>query len=246
VQIAGEGRIAGAGVLAGDVEVDLTAGGRVSATLQLGGFCGNGIVGPDEECDDAPLVRVVNVTSSEPANATGDGQTEPDVLFGTGAFCLRAERRGNGEKGPNGKKNGRVYTVTLEATDASGRAILDLLRAGGHQVAGRQIVPDEPDQVRASIHEQLNKADVQAIITTGGTGIASRDTTYEAIDGLLEKRIDGFGELFRALSYQAIGSAAMLSRACAGPRRSRPSPGRRSPSPRPLRRRTTCAARTIW
>jgi molybdenum cofactor biosynthesis protein B len=114
-----------------------------------------------------------------------------------------------------------VFIVTIsdtrtEATDTSGRAIFDLLWAGGHQVAGRRIVRDEPDQVRAIVTEQLANPQVQVVITTGGTGITSRDTTFEAIDGLLEKRLDGFGELFRFLSYQEIGSAAMLSRACAG------------------------------
>jgi molybdenum cofactor biosynthesis protein B len=83
-------------------------------------------------------------------------------------------------------------------------------------VTGRRIVRDEPDQVRATIGEQLANPAVQVIITTGGTGITSRDTTFEAIDALLEKRLDGFGELFRMLSYEEIGSAAMLSRACAG------------------------------
>jgi molybdenum cofactor biosynthesis protein B len=63
---------------------------------------------------------------------------------------------------------------------------------------------------------QLENADVQAIITTGGTGITSRDGTYEVVNELLQKRIDGFGELFRMLSYEEVGSAAMMSRACAG------------------------------
>jgi molybdenum cofactor biosynthesis protein B len=109
-----------------------------------------------------------------------------------------------------------ISDTRTEATDTSGRAILDLLWAGGHQVAGQRIVRDEPDQVRAIINEQLANPQVQVIITTGGTGITSRDTTFESIDTLLEKRLDGFGELFRFLSYQEIGSAAMLSRACAG------------------------------
>lgn len=113
------------------------------------------------------------------------------------------------------------YILTISdtrtpATDSSGRAICDLLWAGGHQVTGRRIVRDEPDQVRAAIEEQLANPDVQVIIATGGTGITSRDTTYEAIAGLLEKRLDGFGELFRMLSYQEIGSAAMLSRTVGG------------------------------
>ncbi len=103
-----------------------------------------------------------------------------------------------------------------EATDTSGRAICDLLWADGHQVDGRRLVRDEPDQVRAVIKEQLAIPGVQVIITTGGTGITSRDSTYEAITSLLEKRLDGFGELFRMLSYQDIGSAAMMSRAVGG------------------------------
>ena len=106
-------------------------------------------------------------------------------------------------------------TRTL-ATDESGRTICDLLWAEGHQVNGRKVVHDEPDQVREAIEAQLASADVQVIITTGGTGITSRDTTYEAISALLEKRLDGFGELFRMLSYEQVGAAAILSRACAG------------------------------
>ena len=115
----------------------------------------------------------------------------------------------------------RCYVLTIsdsrtEATDTSGRAIQDLLSGKGHQVTGRQILPDDPARVRAALRAQLANPDVQAILTTGGTGISSRDTSYEAIDSLLEKRLTGFGELFRALSYQEIGAAAILSRACAG------------------------------
>ena len=109
-----------------------------------------------------------------------------------------------------------VSDTRTEATDSSGRAICDLLWAEGHQVTGRKIVRDEPDQVREAIAAQMAKPDVQVIITTGGTGITSRDTTYEAITALLDKKLDGFGELFRMLSYQEIGSAAMLSRAVGG------------------------------
>jgi molybdenum cofactor biosynthesis protein B len=109
-----------------------------------------------------------------------------------------------------------ISDTRTEATDSSGRTICDLLWAEGHQVTGRKIVRDEPDQVRDAIVAQLGRPDVQVVITTGGTGITSRDTTYEAISGLLDKRLDGFGELFRMLSYQEIGSAAMLSRAVGG------------------------------
>jgi len=107
-------------------------------------------------------------------------------------------------------------TRTIE-TDTSGRAIADLLVAAGHEVAGRTIVKDDPDILRGTIERQLVAAeDVQVIITTGGTGITSRDSTYEAVDALLQKRLDGFGELFRMLSFEQIGPAAMMSRACAG------------------------------
>lgn len=99
-------------------------------------------------------------------------------------------------------------------TDTSGRAIAALLEGAGHTVARRQIRRDEPDEVRAAVQADLGTVD--AIITTGGTGITSRDSTYEAIAALFEKRLDGFGELFRALSYAEIGSAAMMTRAAAG------------------------------
>lgn len=115
----------------------------------------------------------------------------------------------------------RCYVLTVsdsrtEDTDSSGRAIVELLRAAGHDVVGRTIVKDDPDQVRNTIERQLANPDVQVVITTGGTGITSRDGTYEAVSGLLHKRLDGFGELFRMLSYEQIGSSAMMSRACAG------------------------------
>jgi molybdopterin adenylyltransferase len=107
-----------------------------------------------------------------------------------------------------------VSDTRAPETDVSGRAIVDLLESAGHVVAKRQILRDEPKDVHAAVLEQIGGVD--AVITTGGTGITSRDSTYEAIAVLFEKRIDGFGELFRALSYQEIGSAAMMTRACAG------------------------------
>lgn len=109
-----------------------------------------------------------------------------------------------------------VSDTRSEATDASGRAIADLLIAAGHQVAGRTIVRDDPALVRSTIERQLAYKAAQVIITTGGTGITSRDSTIEAVDALLEKRLEGFGELFRNLSYQQIGAAAMMTRATAG------------------------------
>jgi molybdenum cofactor biosynthesis protein B len=106
-------------------------------------------------------------------------------------------------------------TRTLD-TDASGRAIATLLEAAGHAVAGRTIVRDDPDAIRGVLERQLAAPDVQVIVATGGTGITSRDSTYEVVNALLQKRLDGFGELFRMLSYDQIGSAAIMSRACAG------------------------------
>ncbi len=106
-------------------------------------------------------------------------------------------------------------TRTME-TDTSGRASAELLEHAGHRVLGREILKDEPAEVEASVRRAIADANVDVVITTGGTGITSRDSTYEAIDGLLEKRLDGFGELFRMLSYAEIGAAAMLTRATAG------------------------------
>jgi molybdenum cofactor biosynthesis protein B len=91
----------------------------------------------------------------------------------------------------------------------------ELLEGAGHRVQSYAIVPDDPARVRAHV-EGLLRDRHELILTSGGTGIAPRDTTYEAVASLLEKRLDGFGELFRWLSYEQIGSAAMLSRAVAG------------------------------
>jgi molybdopterin adenylyltransferase len=115
----------------------------------------------------------------------------------------------------------RCFVVTIsdtrtEETDTGGRAIMQLLQAAGHTIAGRTIVRDDPESMRSIIERQLANPDVQVIITTGGTGITSRDSTFEAVSGLLQKKLEGFGELFRMLSYEQIGSAAMMSRAIAG------------------------------
>ena len=109
-----------------------------------------------------------------------------------------------------------VSDTRTDDTDTGGRAIVDLLTKAGHTVAGRTIVKDDPELVRGTIERQLANPQVQVIITTGGTGITSRDSTYEVVSGLLQKKLDGFGELFRMLSYEQIGSAAIMSRATAG------------------------------
>ncbi len=101
-------------------------------------------------------------------------------------------------------------------TDTSGQLIQKLLKEHGHSVAAYHLVRDEPAQIKARIAEGTANDAVQAIIINGGTGISRRDSTFEAVDGLLEKRLDGFGEIFRSLTYQEIGSPAIMSRATAG------------------------------
>jgi molybdenum cofactor biosynthesis protein B len=109
-----------------------------------------------------------------------------------------------------------VSDTRTDATDTSGRAIADLLTAAGHRVVARLIVKDDGSEVMRAIEQQIAAGALDVVITTGGTGITSRDTTFEAVTALFEKTLDGFGELFRMLSYQEIGAAAMLSRATAG------------------------------
>lgn len=115
----------------------------------------------------------------------------------------------------------RCFVITVSdtrtaETDTGGQAIVDLLSAAGHVIEGRRLLKDEPLAVATLVREQAANEHVDVILTTGGTGITRRDSTFEAVDGLLDKRLPGFGELFRMLSYQEIGPAAMLSRACAG------------------------------
>ena len=86
----------------------------------------------------------------------------------------------------------------------------------GHVVTGSTIVRDEPADVARAVRDGLDRPDTRVVISTGGTGITARDGTFEAVNALFEKRLDGFGELFRMLSFQDIGPAAMLSRATAG------------------------------
>lgn len=106
-------------------------------------------------------------------------------------------------------------TRTLE-TDTGGQTACDLLSAAGHQLAAREILPDEPAQMRGLLGQLVDRSDVDAILLTGGTGISSRDQTFETVSSLFTKPVPGYGELFRLLSFQEIGAAAMLSRATAG------------------------------
>jgi molybdopterin adenylyltransferase len=115
----------------------------------------------------------------------------------------------------------RVAVVTVSdsrtlATDASGQLLVDAMLKAGYEIAERVIVQDEMEQIRNCVLGFCASGSVDAVITTGGTGIAPRDKTPEALEGLLEVKLPGFGELFRMLSYQEIGAAAMLSRAFAG------------------------------
>lgn len=100
--------------------------------------------------------------------------------------------------------------------DRGGDAIAERIAASGHELVDRQWVRDEAHDIARVLTAWLARDDVGVIVTTGGTGISTRDTTVEVVERFLDQRLDGFGELFRMLSYQEIGSAAMLSRAVAG------------------------------
>jgi molybdenum cofactor biosynthesis protein B len=118
-------------------------------------------------------------------------------------------------------KRVRVWVVTVsdtrtEETDEGGRTCCEWVERFGHTVAGKVIVKDDPELVKTAIVQVADTHGADVVVSTGGTGISRRDSTFEAISSLLEKRLDGFGELFRSLSYAEIGSAAMLSRAVAG------------------------------
>ncbi len=106
-------------------------------------------------------------------------------------------------------------TRTLE-TDTGGALVEEMLEAAGQSVAGREIVKDEPAAIVAALDAAIADDACRAIVFTGGTGVAPRDVTPDTIEPLLERVVPGFGELFRMLSYEDIGSAAILSRALAG------------------------------
>lgn len=106
-------------------------------------------------------------------------------------------------------------TRTVEI-DTGGQTLIDGLQAAGHQVVARDLIPDDPQQMRPLVADWSRRDDIDAILLTGGTGLSSRDQTYETIAGLITKPLPGYGELFRWLSYQEIGPAAMLSRAVGG------------------------------
>ena len=106
-------------------------------------------------------------------------------------------------------------TRTLE-TDKSGDALVTLIEADGHHAADRLILKDDADAIAAQLHVWISDPNIDCVITTGGTGVTGRDVTPEAFDRVLEKKIDGFGEMFRWLSFQTIGTSALQSRAVGG------------------------------
>ncbi len=141
----------------------------------------------------------------EPGHAHGHGTSGGDPV---------AQHRAHG-------RAARCLVVTVSDTrtpqsDTSGQRAAELLAAAGHVVREREIVHDDRAAITALVRAGIANPEIDAVILTGGTGIAPRDVTYEAVGALLEKTIDGFGELFRSLSFERVGSAAMLSRAIGG------------------------------
>ena len=109
-----------------------------------------------------------------------------------------------------------VSETRTQETDTGGATVVEALESAGHRVAERRIVPDEPAEIAGALEAALAREDTQAVIFTGGTGVAPRDVTPETVEARLDRVVPGFGELFRMLSYADIGSAALLSRATAG------------------------------
>jgi molybdenum cofactor biosynthesis protein B len=109
-----------------------------------------------------------------------------------------------------------VSDTRNEASDKSGATLVELIEGAGHRLASRQIVPDDIYRIRASVSAWIVDPAVSVILTTGGTGLTGRDGTPEAVRPLLDKTIDGFGELFRAISYEEIGTSSLQSRCLAG------------------------------
>ncbi len=115
----------------------------------------------------------------------------------------------------------QVAILTISDTrtredDTGGDTVQELLEAAGHEIVRREIVRDDAPRIRTVLIDLLADSDVDAVVTSGGTGISGRDTTYEVVDRMIEKKLDGFGEIFRMLSYEEIGAAAIMSRAVAG------------------------------
>jgi len=127
----------------------------------------------------------------------------------------------SGKHAPNEFKAINVAVMTVSDTrtpenDTSGDALANSLKEAGHRIADRRIVKDDIYQIRAVLSQWIADTNIQAVITTGGTGFSGRDSTPEAVAPLFDKHIEGFGELFRAVSYEEIGSSTIQSRALGG------------------------------
>jgi molybdenum cofactor biosynthesis protein B len=141
--------------------------------------------------------------------------------IGSAQYKRETPSMGHKEHKEKAKSSIKCFIITVSdtrtpQTDESGKVITELLKKNGHEITGYVILKDEPAVVREFVKNESLEEDVEVIIANGGTGISSRDSTFEAIDAALEKKLQGFGELFRYLSYKEIGSAAIMSRACAG------------------------------
>lgn len=115
----------------------------------------------------------------------------------------------------------RFVAVTISDTrnltnDTGGETLISLAVEGGFQLVGREIIPDDPSKIKQVIESWRDSSQADAVLLTGGTGISSRDQTFETVSSLLQKQLPGYGELFRQLSYHEIGPAAILSRAVGG------------------------------
>ena len=109
-----------------------------------------------------------------------------------------------------------VSDTRTEADDRSGQTLVDRLTEAGHELAGRAIVPDDIGRIRATVQAWIDDPAVEVVLATGGTGVTGRDVTPEAFEGLYEKPVPGFGEVFRMLSYKKIGASTIQSRCTAG------------------------------
>ena len=144
----------------------------------------------------------------------------PGALDAVGGGCYKAAVSAEQHKA-HAPRRVRVFILTVsdtrtEENDTSGQLARRLVEEAGHEVTGNRIVKDDPGEVMAVLRRVADERRADVVVSSGGTGISRRDTTYEAVVSLLDKRLDGFGELFRMLSYQEIGSAAMMSRAVGG------------------------------
>jgi molybdenum cofactor biosynthesis protein B len=120
------------------------------------------------------------------------------------------------QRGPVSAALVTVSDSRTPETDVNARYLREVVEAGGHRVASYDLIRDEPDQVVATLDRIAERGEAQIVLFNGGTGISRRDNTFDALSGRLEKVLPGFGEIFRMLSYEQVGAAAILSRATAG------------------------------